>query len=202
MAQVKKEAVHDAILNGAQRQFVRHGYSGTTLSAIAKRADVTTSNIYNYFPSKLAVLYALYEPWLNQRLDALAADAARIGDPHMRLHTILMGVLHDIPSADNCFANNVLQALSTLPMNEPYSRDLLLQSERRVAQMIRDAVGASPGHALDEDLLAHLLFMAFDGFALHYRIARPSKQRVESIVEMLTSLVLGASIGPARSGQR
>lgn len=199
MAQVKKEAVRDAILAAAERLFTSHGYSGTSLSDIARQSGVTTSNIYNYFPSKLSVLYALYEPWLDQRLEDLASDAARISDPRKRLRKILMSILRDIPSANNCFANNVLQALSTLAINEPYSRDLLLRSEAKVAQMIHGALTEAPNRAIDGESLAHLLFMAFDGLALNYRISGRSPQRVDAIVNTLANLLLGT---PAPSPRR
>lgn len=202
MAQVKKKAVRDAILAAAKRLFTERGYSGTTLADIAGESGVTTSNIYNYFPSKLRVLYALYEPWLDQRLDKLAAEAAKIDDPRKRLRKILTSVLRDIPSANNCFANNVLQALSTLAIDEPYSRDLLMRSEEKVAQMIRDAIPEARRNAIDEKLLAHLLFMAFDGFAVNYRIVGPSKQRAEAIVDMLSELILGNVDTAPRTGRR
>lgn len=204
MAQVKKKAVRDAILTAAKRLFTAHGYSGTTLADIASESGVTTSNIYNYFPSKLRVLYALYEPWLDQRLEKLESEAARIDDPRKRLRKILMSVLRDIPSANNCFANNVLQALSTLAMDEPYSRDLLLRSEEKIARMIRNALPEARSRLVDEELLAHLLFMAFDGFAVNYRITGPSKQRAEAIVDMLCNLILGSAAvpSPARSRSR
>lgn len=202
MAQVKKKEVHDAILAAAKQLFTARGYSGTTLADIAGKSGVTTSNIYNYFSSKLRVLYALYEPWLDQRLEKLAAEAARIHDPHKRLRKILMSVLRDIPSANNCFANNVLQALSTLAMDEPYSRDLLLRSEAKVAQMIRDALPEDRSKVIDEDLLAHLLFMAFDGFAVNYRITGPSTQRAEAIADMLSDLILGCTVARVRTASR
>jgi AcrR family transcriptional regulator len=202
MAQVKKKAVRDAILAAAKRLFTERGYSGTTLADIAGESGVTTSNIYNYFPSKLRVLYALYEPWLDQRLDKLAAEASKIDDPRKRLRKVLMSVLRDIPSANNCFANNVLQALSTLAIDEPYSRDLLMRSEEKVAQMIRDAIPEARRNAVDEKLLAHLLFMAFDGFAVNYRISGPSKQRAEAIVDMLSELILGSADTAPRSRSR
>lgn len=197
MAQVKKTAVRDSILGAANALFTAKGYSGTTLSQIAAASRVTTSNIYNYFPSKLSILYALYEPWLDRRLEKLAADASRISDPRKRLQKILTSILRDIPSANNCFANNVLQALSTLAIGEPYSRDLLLRSERRVADMIRAALPEPVRSTLDEDRLAHLLFMAFDGFAVNYRITGLSRQ-TDGIVELLCDLILGEAGGKPR----
>lgn len=202
MAQVKKKEVRDAILKAAKRLFTARGYSGTTLADIAREASVTTSNIYNYFPSKLAVLYALYEPWLDRRLEKLEAEAARIDEPRKRLRKILLSVLRDIPSAKNCFANNLLQALSTLTTDETYSRDLLVRSEEKVARMIRDALPEERSDSIDENVLAHLLFMAFDGFAVNYRITGASAQGAESIAEMLIDLILGSPATSAHTGSR
>lgn len=198
MAQVKKKAVREAILAAANDLFTAKGYSGTTLSDIAGTSGVTMSNIYNYFPSKLGILYALYEPWLDHRLDKLAADAARISDPRKRLRKILLSVLRDIPSANNCFANNVLQALSTLAIDESYSRDLLLRSEAKVARMIRDSLPDQIRSGIPEESLAHLLFMAFDGFAVNIRITGLAKQ-ADGVVDLLCDLILGRAVNKERA---
>lgn len=200
MAQVKKKAVREAILAAANDLFTAKGYSGTTLSDIAGTSGVTMSNIYNYFPSKLGILYALYEPWLDHRLEKLAADAARIADPRKRLRKILLSVLRDIPSANNCFANNVLQALSTLSIDESYSRDLLLRSEMKVARMIHDALPDQIRSGIPADSLAHLLFMAFDGFAVNIRITGLSKQ-ADGVVDLLCDLILGRAARKTRAGR-
>ncbi len=198
MAQIKKKAVREAILAAAKDLFTAKGYSGTTLSDIASESRVTMSNIYNYFPSKLGILYALYEPWLDHRLDLLGAEVARIRDPRRRLRKILVSVLRDIPSANNCFANNILQALSTLSVDEPYSRELLLRSERKVASMIREALSDCPDMDVPEQALAHLLFMAFDGFAVNFRVTGITKQ-ADDVVDMLCDLMIGKSTSPAVS---
>ena len=56
MAQQKKAAVREAILEGAFQLFSRHGYAATTLAAIARSAKVSQGNIYIYFGSKLEIL--------------------------------------------------------------------------------------------------------------------------------------------------
>lgn len=192
MAQVKKTSVRLAILEAANELFMNKGYSATTLSDIASGSGVTMSNIYNYFRSKLDVLYALYEPWLDQRLDRLSKDVARIRDPRKRLRKVLLAVLRDIPMENNCFANNVLQALSTRAADDPYSRELLLRSEQKVSAMIRDALPDSARFVMTDNLLAHLLFMAFDGFAVNYKVNGPSR-RVEGIVDMLVDLIMATA---------
>jgi AcrR family transcriptional regulator len=67
MAQTKKDGVRDAILAAAFARFSEKGYSETTIPAIAAGAGISTANVYRYFPSKLEILYTLYEPWLLER---------------------------------------------------------------------------------------------------------------------------------------
>ncbi|MFN7635149.1 MAG: TetR family transcriptional regulator, partial [Acetobacteraceae bacterium] len=52
MAQVKKAAIRERILDGAFRQFRARGYAATALSTIAAAAGVCTANVYVYFASK------------------------------------------------------------------------------------------------------------------------------------------------------
>ena len=72
MAQTKKDGVREAILQAAFAQFSEVGYSETSIPSIAAAAGISTANVYRYFPSKLQILYTLYEPWLVARLDELA----------------------------------------------------------------------------------------------------------------------------------
>ena len=71
MAQVKKPKLRQAILTASFSLFSGNGYHNTTIAQIAKQAKVSTANVYSYFPSKLHILYALYEPWLLERLEEL-----------------------------------------------------------------------------------------------------------------------------------
>lgn len=55
------EATRQSILEAAQSLFVCHGPAGTSLSAIAKRADVTKSLIHHHFGSKEELWSAVQE---------------------------------------------------------------------------------------------------------------------------------------------
>ena len=43
------------ILDAASRRFLHYGYGKTTMSEIAKDCDMSTGNLYRYFPSKLDI---------------------------------------------------------------------------------------------------------------------------------------------------
>jgi len=55
------ESTRQQLYEEAIRQFGAHGYEATTLRGIAAGAEVSPGLIYRYFPSKLAVVLALYE---------------------------------------------------------------------------------------------------------------------------------------------
>jgi AcrR family transcriptional regulator len=49
------------VVDAADRQFVAHGYSGTTLDAIARDAGVSLQTVYNTVGNKAALLSAAYD---------------------------------------------------------------------------------------------------------------------------------------------
>ena len=198
MAQVKKREVETAILDAAYGLFRRKGYNNTSVAEIAQTAGVSPSNIYVYFCSKLEMLYAIYDPWLRQRLTALEQELETVGAPEDRLRHIFLTLWRDIPAENNGFANNLMQALSTASNDEGYSRDLLLWAEDRISAMIRRALPRGRARLADDSLLAHVIFMAFDGFVMNHGFHGPS-QRIEPIIELMVSLLLGKL--PAGSGK-
>src|SRR5262245_18511187 len=120
MAQRKKDDVREAIQAAAFRQFSARGYQETTIPAIARAAGISTANVYVYYRSQIDILFALYEPWLLERLDKLDRLLLRIADPHRRLERLLLPLWRDLPRESNGFANNVMQAVSSSVGNTDY----------------------------------------------------------------------------------
>lgn len=57
------EEVRDRVIEAAGVEFERHGYSGATTAAIARRAEVTEAQIFRYFTSKGDLFRtAIFEP--------------------------------------------------------------------------------------------------------------------------------------------
>ena len=189
MAQKKKEAVRKATLDAAFELFSRQGYSNTTLKQIADRAGFSPANIYRYYPSKLDVLFAIFRPWLNEILDRLEEDLTTIDDPRRRLGAIVQTMWKTIPEKDNGFHGNLIQALSTLKAGEPYSRDLLYELEGRLTAMLRKCLPEDRHFMLEDDRLAHMLFMGLDGFAMGYGLVGPSR-RAYAIAEDFCDMLI------------
>jgi len=188
MAQVKKTSVREAILESATELFTEQGYSNTTLADISRNASVTMSNIYNYYDSKLDVLFAIYEPWLDERIDFVAKETAKIEAPKERMRYLLKYLFSDLPADTNCFANNFMQAIVTRKSDEIYTRDLLLRSEEKISGILRTAIPDSFKDALADNIMTHFLFMAHDGFVINYALNGPSR-RVDAIIDLFCNMI-------------
>ncbi len=73
ISQEQKEATHNAILKAAVELIEAKGLKGTTMRQIARAAGVGDATIYNYFPTKEAILYAYYQDHMQACIAALKA---------------------------------------------------------------------------------------------------------------------------------
>ncbi len=62
--QTKKTNIRKTILKVARKSFFEYGYRRTSMRTIAKEANVTLSNIYNYFKNKDEILEVILQPVL------------------------------------------------------------------------------------------------------------------------------------------
>lgn len=79
--QTKKEEIRQTILEAAKNEFLIHGYEGSSMRTIAKKANTTIGNIYHYFPNKEAILEVLMEEpieSLHKVIDNHMAEQKRI----------------------------------------------------------------------------------------------------------------------------
>lgn len=190
MVQIKKDDVRARILESARHELEKRGYAATTMRSIARRAGTSPSNVYVYFPSKLALLFAIYGPWLKDQITELERESAKIRDPRRRLRKIVASLWEVFPSAENGFGNTFVEGLAVSGRDGRYSRDLLLWAEGRIAGLIASCLPEHRAAVLGNTALAHILFMAFDGFAVNYVLAGPSR-RLDHCIDMMTDLILG-----------
>jgi len=64
MSQIKKVAIENKILKSAKTIFLKYGFLKASLREIAKRANISLSNLYNYYPDKNALFVAVLQPEL------------------------------------------------------------------------------------------------------------------------------------------
>ena len=196
MAQVKKDAVRNAILKSAKKLYSSNGYTNTSMNAIAKDAQISTSNMYNYFDSKLDILYEVYTPWLVEHMRKLEHKVSEVSDPAKRLKMILTYIWKEIPASDKGFANNLVQALSNLRKGEHYNRELLFWFEEVVTRLIEPCLSSKHAEHITNNALAHVIAMTFDGYVINNQLTKSSGRRfkadrVDEVIEIFSHFLVG-----------
>lgn len=102
--QTLKHNVRQIILQAARQEFVAHGFKDAAMRSIAKKSDVTLSNIYNYFRNKDELFCQTLKPLLNafdqmsenhNSQDYLTIDVFIIEAYQRRMITDFMLILKD-----------------------------------------------------------------------------------------------------------
>lgn len=76
------------IAAAARDEFAVHGWAGTTIRAVARRADVDPALVYHYFGSKEGLLDAATNPpqqWLDRVAEVWATPVERLGAALLQL---------------------------------------------------------------------------------------------------------------------
>ena len=193
MVQVKKVEVRSAILKSARNLYSKDGYVNTSMNAVARDAQISTANLYNYFDSKLEILYEVYEPWLIEHVRKIENGIEKIEDPTQRFRFLLNYIWKEMPASDKGFANNLIQALSSLHSDDKYHRELLIWFEEKITQLLEPTVKSEYKKFISNNALSHLITMTFDGYVMNYRLTKSQDNtygadRVDDVIQIFTEI--------------
>ena len=82
--QVRSEATVQALLKGTARVLIRDGYDRASTNRIAVEAGVAIGSLYQYFPSKEALVAALIERHCEDIVGVFTGAMARLGGAPLR----------------------------------------------------------------------------------------------------------------------
>jgi AcrR family transcriptional regulator len=88
-----RNPTEDAILAAAREALLEEPYDAVTIEGIARRAYVSRTTVYFYFPNKRAVVDRLIQRAFADILDAASPYLEGEGDPRAELHAALAGVV-------------------------------------------------------------------------------------------------------------
>lgn len=78
--QERSRATVDALLAATARILVRDGYDGTSTNKVALAAGVSIGSLYQYFPSKEALVAAVIEQHTGEMMALVVGALARVAD--------------------------------------------------------------------------------------------------------------------------
>jgi AcrR family transcriptional regulator len=88
-----RNPTEDAILAAAREALLEEPYDAVTIEGIARRAYVSRTTVYFYFPNKRAVVDRLIQRAFADILEAASPYLEGDGDPRAELHAALAGVV-------------------------------------------------------------------------------------------------------------
>jgi len=138
----------DAALTAALDLFWRQGYEATSLDDLVRAMGISRSSFYGCFGSKHELLVAAIRRYSDERLEALAAFAAKEAEPGKALRTLLTLLSNPSGGREGCFLVNCAAELAPHdPVVEAVSRRHLERLEALIAGLIERrarSVGATP----------------------------------------------------------
>lgn len=143
------------ILEAAIRVLQREGARRFTTARVAETAGVSIGSLYQYFPSKEAILFRLQEEeWQRTSglLRAILADRARA--PQERLRAVATAFFRS--ECEEADLRRALHDAVPLIRDAPESRELVMAGMRRVSLFMRETI---PGLAKPERARAANIIM-------------------------------------------
>jgi len=186
-------AARRLLYDTAVELITRRGYEATTLREVAKEAGVSVGLLYRYFPSKRAVVLALYD-----ELSAKYATRAA----HMRPGTWRDRFLFALTTSLETLRphRNTLSALVPVllgDVNEGLFAPATAFSRERVLKVFHEAVSlatdAPPAQAAGP--LSHLLYLAHLAIILWWLLDKSPRQKVtDALMALLKQLLPAAAL--------
>ena len=152
---MKSPGKRERVLEAARELFLAHGLRGTSMEAIARHAGIAKPTLYAHFPDKDAVLLAIIEALLAEKLAAFEAAMAldapvaqRVGKALAAEFQVVAAALEGSPHRDELFAEHKRAAA------------MMAQSDATVLRKLAETFSAA-GVAAPEQLANLLLGAAF-----------------------------------------
>lgn len=149
------------ILLKSAAEFIRSGYAGTSMSALARALGMQKASLYHHFPGKeelfVAAVNEVFEG-TTRRLDAIAADDAL--PPRARLEAAL-DELYDIYLGRDLGMMPALiaEAAARIPaIGEQFFDGLFARQTEAVTKIVEQGVAAGAFRGDGHEALVHMVF--------------------------------------------
>jgi AcrR family transcriptional regulator len=187
--QERSRATVDAILDAAAHILVSHGFAGATTRQVAERAGVSIGSLYQYFPSKEALITALVERQVQRVLEVcteeLQAHDAR--PPNEVVRSVALGLMKAYAVNPRLHQVLIGEGLK-LGMMES-----LADFEQRIESLVRGFLVSYGGDLRPRrvELATFLLTRAIRGVVWSIAIERPELFEDPELADELGALMLG-----------
>ena len=198
-----RDARRQQILSAALQLFVERGYENSSVDEIARVAGLSKGSIYWYFKSKLEILFALTDHFVEQSQSEVVRMAAadKYGTEALyKVHRDLHEQKQITPENDK-----LLSQLMGLAAHQPEIRNRMCEYYRKwdnvSADLIQGAMNRGEFSAADSRAIAQAICALYDGLCMRKQLD-PDIDLVH-VIETTTKLIhqaLTQNLHSAKSG--
>ncbi len=182
----------DAILRASAHILRTQGYEACTTNAVAKKAGVSIGSLYQYFPSKEALVTALAQAHADRGYALLVDWVREAGEKALSLEDTVRGYIRAMVAL-----HGVDPALHRV-LTEQVPRigagvKLVRQLSQRSAAMVRAWLESQASHFradLDLDLATYMLVTSVEAVIFMVVLEAPKSLQGDRLVDEVSELVL------------
>ena len=186
-----REERREQLLDAALSLIAEHGYGGASMEAVARKADISNTVVYDAFGDRHGMLKALLEREQERVLTAIAAAMPTpplSGDPAVLLAAGFTAVLEAVRDAPDTWRLILLPADGTPPV----VRDEVNRHRTRILRQLEPMVAwGAPGLGLgeiDHELAAETILALVES-AARLTLTQPRKYPPERIARFSADLL-------------
>ena len=187
--QERARATVDAILTAAAEVFERSGYDGATTDAVAERAGVSVGSLYQYFPTKDALLRKLVEHHVVAIVRALT-PVILDSDVSTAL-TAFLSALAQRYFAVRRRAPRLFQVLYEQAPIPDHLRERMLEVEAAARTNVASYLRQAPEVARDPDLGAAMVLITLEALSVRLTIYPPAGCDVDALQRETVAMLRG-----------
>jgi AcrR family transcriptional regulator len=185
------------ILKTSARLFARHGFTGTSITMVAKACGASKALLYHYYASKDEVLFDILQLHLQTLLDTVERASAAEAEPRARVHALSAALLDTYRDAD---AEHQIQ-IANLQLLPAEKQEALRLLERRIVALFAEAIAAAVPDA-GPGVLKPLTMSLFGMLNWSYLWFRDGRGMTRDAYARFTTELLLAGAAPAMDAAR
>jgi AcrR family transcriptional regulator len=187
-SQARASATVEAVLSAAATAFEQNGFDRANVNEIAERAGVSVGSLYQYYPSKEALLVALIERHTTHSLELLESALSKAAT--LPLDAAVRDVIRVMIDAHRAPLHQLLaRELDELGRLEGLQHEVDARAGAAVRSFL--AARAAEIQIRDVDMSAFMLVRTVDLLTHAVISDRPDALESGALLEELTTLVLG-----------
>ena len=137
----KKQRTRQAIVEAATGLFAERGYAETTLAEVAEAAEVSLSTIFNYFPGKPDIVFAV----MDALIDSAQARIVERPNDETATHAVLAWVREVLPELEKPYTEAIRRGEEVIRADPD-----LMAAERLRSALLEDALALGFARDLGE----------------------------------------------------